>query len=133
MSFVGGDLHTSFPPRWQESVCQIRQSQCFGGDSDRGRSTTPGSSIAAIYLAVQRAAEQSAFRAGWPSRYLGAKLMTYLRRFLQLPANESSVGLMLRLSIVLLGLMSIALVWQAEIIANQREVIRWLEEMKIGA
>ena len=59
--------------------------------------------------------------------------MTYLRRFLQLPANESSVGLMLRLSIVLLGLMSIALVWQAEIIANQREVIRWLEEMKIGA
>ena len=59
--------------------------------------------------------------------------MTYLRRFLQLPANESSVGLMLSLSIVLLGLMSIALVWQAEIIANQREVIRWLEEMKIGA
>ena len=59
--------------------------------------------------------------------------MTYLRRFLQLPANESSVSLMLSLSIVLLGLMSIALVWQAEIIANQREVIRWLEEMKIGA
>jgi hypothetical protein len=59
--------------------------------------------------------------------------MAYLRRFLQLPANESSLGLMLSLSIVLLGLMSIALVWQAEIIANQREVIRWLEEMKIGA
>jgi hypothetical protein len=59
--------------------------------------------------------------------------MAYLRRFLQLPANESSVGLVLSLCIVLLGLMSIALVWQAEIIANQREVIRWLEEMKIGA
>jgi hypothetical protein len=59
--------------------------------------------------------------------------MAYLRRLLQLPANESSLGLMLSLSIVLLGLMSIALVWQAEIIANQREVIRWLEEMKIGA
>ena len=59
--------------------------------------------------------------------------MAYLRRFLQLPANESSVALMLSVSIVLLGLMSIALVWQAEIIANQREVIRWLEEMKIGA
>ena len=59
--------------------------------------------------------------------------MAYLRRFLHLPANESSLGLMLSLSIVLLGLMSIALVWQAEIIANQREVIRWLEEMKIGA
>jgi hypothetical protein len=39
----------------------------------------------------------------------------------------------LSLSVVALGLMSIALVWQAEIIANQREVIRWLEAMKIGA
>jgi hypothetical protein len=60
-------------------------------------------------------------RTSRPGQYQGAKLMAYLRRFLQLPANESSVGLMLSLSIVLLGLMSIALVWQAEIIANQRE------------
>jgi len=59
--------------------------------------------------------------------------MAYLRRFLQLPADESTLGLVLSLSIVVLGLMSIALVWQAEIIANQREVIRWLEGMKIGA
>jgi len=59
--------------------------------------------------------------------------MAYLRRFLQLPAEESTQGLVLSLSIVVLGLMSIALVWQAEIIANQREVIRWLEGMKIGA
>jgi hypothetical protein len=58
--------------------------------------------------------------------------MAYLRRFLQLPANESSLGLVLSLSIVVLGLMSMALVWQAEIIANQREVIRWLEGIKIG-
>ena len=58
--------------------------------------------------------------------------MAYLRRFLQLPANESSLGLV-SLSVVALGLMSIALVWQAEIIANQREVIHWLEGMKIGA
>jgi len=64
---------------------------------------------------------------------IGAKPMAYLRKFLQLPANESSVGLVLSLSIVVLGFMSIALVWQAEIIANQREVIRWLEAMKIGA
>jgi hypothetical protein len=59
--------------------------------------------------------------------------MPYLRRFLQLPANESSLGLVLSLSVVALGLMSIALVWQAEIIANQREMIRWLEAMKMGA
>ena len=63
----------------------------------------------------------------------GAKPMAYLRRFLQLPANEPSISLVLSLSIVVLGFLSLALVWQAEIIANQREVIRWLEAMKIGA
>jgi hypothetical protein len=31
--------------------------------------------------------------------------MAYLRRFLQLPANESSLGLVLSLSVVALGLM----------------------------
>jgi hypothetical protein len=36
------------------------------------------------------------------------------------------------LSVVVLGIMSIALVWQAEIIANQPEVIRRLEALKIG-
>jgi len=59
--------------------------------------------------------------------------MAYVRKYLQLPANESSVSLVLSLSVVVLGFMSVALVWQAEIIANQREVIRWLEAMKIGA
>jgi hypothetical protein len=58
--------------------------------------------------------------------------MAYLQRLLQLPANESSVGLVLSLSVVVLGIMSIALVRQAEIIANQREVIRGLEALKIG-
>jgi len=28
--------------------------------------------------------------------------------------------------------MSIALVWQAQIIANQRDVIRWLATLKLG-
>jgi hypothetical protein len=59
--------------------------------------------------------------------------VVFLRKFLQLPVNESSVSLVLGVSVVALGLMSLALVWQAEIIANQREVIRWLEAMKIGA
>jgi hypothetical protein len=58
--------------------------------------------------------------------------MAYLGRLLQLPANESSVGLVLSLSVVVLGIMSKALAWQAEIIANQREVIRGLESPKIG-
>jgi hypothetical protein len=59
--------------------------------------------------------------------------MAYLRRMLGVPATESSLGLMLTLCIVTLGLMSVALLWQAQIIANQRDVIRWLETVKFGA
>ena len=59
--------------------------------------------------------------------------MERVRRFFQIPATESSLGLVLSLCIVTMGLMSIALVWQAQIIANQRDVIRWLEILKLGA
>jgi hypothetical protein len=59
--------------------------------------------------------------------------MSHLRRMMQVPANESSLGLVLGFCIVTLGLMSLALVWQAQIIANQRDVIRWLEILKLGA
>ena len=59
--------------------------------------------------------------------------MKQLRRMLQVPATETSMGVVLSLCIVTLGLMSIALVWQAQIIANQRDVIRWLEILKLGA
>jgi hypothetical protein len=59
--------------------------------------------------------------------------MNQLRRMLQVPATETSMGLVLSLCIVTLGLMSVALVWQAQIIANQRDVIRWLEILKLGA
>ena len=59
--------------------------------------------------------------------------MAYLRRMFGVPATESSLGLMLSLCIVTLGLMSVALLWQAQIIANQRDVIRWLETVKFGA
>jgi len=31
-----------------------------------------------------------------------------------------------------MSFMSIALVWQAQIIANQREAIQWLERFKFG-
>lgn len=59
--------------------------------------------------------------------------MAYLRRLFHVPVNESSLGLVLSLCIVTLGLMSIALVWQAQIIANQRDDIRWLETVKFGS
>jgi hypothetical protein len=42
------------------------------------------------------------------------------------------MGIVLALCIVAMGLMSMALLWQAQIIANQREAIQWLETLKFG-
>jgi hypothetical protein len=58
--------------------------------------------------------------------------MAWLRRVLRLPAQESTIGIVLIFSVITMSFMSIALVWQAQIIANQREAIRWLEQMKFG-
>jgi hypothetical protein len=58
--------------------------------------------------------------------------MAWLRRRLHLPAQESNVGLVLVFCVITMSFMSVALVWQAQIIANQREAIRWLEQLKFG-
>jgi hypothetical protein len=58
--------------------------------------------------------------------------MVWLRRVCNIPAQESNVGLVLMFCIVSMSFMSIALVWQAQIIANQREAIQWLERLKFG-
>jgi hypothetical protein len=58
--------------------------------------------------------------------------MPWLRRVFRLPASESNIGLVLMLCIISMSCMSIALVWQAQIIANQREAIQWLERLKFG-
>jgi hypothetical protein len=59
--------------------------------------------------------------------------MAWLRRVLRLPAPESNIGLVLMLCVITMSFMSIALVWQAQIIANQREAIQWLEQLKFGS
>jgi hypothetical protein len=59
--------------------------------------------------------------------------MAWLRRILHLPAQESKIGLVLVLCVITMSFMSIALVWQAQIIANQREAIEWLEQFKFGS
>jgi hypothetical protein len=58
--------------------------------------------------------------------------MAWLRRVLRVPAHESNIGLILVFCIITMSFMSIALVWQAQIIANQREAIQWLEQLKFG-
>ncbi len=62
-------------------------------------------------------------------RYL---TMSWLRRAFTLPVHESKVTLVLMLCLVSLSMMSVALVWQAQIIASQREAIQWLQSFKFG-
>lgn len=58
--------------------------------------------------------------------------MEWMRRVLRSEIHESHVGIALILSLLLMSAMSIALVWQAQIFANQRDAIRWLEQVKRG-
>ena len=53
--------------------------------------------------------------------------MDRLRRFFVMPASETQMGLVLALCIFTMSLMSIALVWQAQVIAKQNAVIHMME------
>jgi len=58
--------------------------------------------------------------------------MAWLRRVFRVPAHESNVALILVFCVISMSFMSLALVWQAQFIANQREAIQWLEQLKFG-
>lgn len=58
--------------------------------------------------------------------------MSWLARCLRVPASESQKTFLLVVCIVAMSVMAVGLVWQAEIIAHQREAIRWLETAKLG-
>ncbi|HMD44117.1 MAG TPA: hypothetical protein VKH45_13655 [Candidatus Acidoferrum sp.] len=53
--------------------------------------------------------------------------MAWLQRILRVPASETQMGLVIALCIFTMSVMSIALVWQAQVIAKQNAVIRMLE------
>ena len=58
--------------------------------------------------------------------------MEWLRRVFRSEIHESHLGVALILCLMVMSAMSIALVWQAQVIANQRDAIRWLEQLKAG-
>ena len=58
--------------------------------------------------------------------------MDRIARFLRLPASESLKTIVIAVCVVAMSIMSVGLVWQAQIIANQREAIHWLETLKFG-
>jgi len=47
-------------------------------------------------------------------------------RWLTVPAGESQLSLALCVSLLMMGLMLWALLWQADVIDYQRNIIRWL-------
>ena len=53
--------------------------------------------------------------------------MEWIRRVLHVPATETQTGVVLGFCIFAMSVMSIVLVWQAQIIANQKAVIRMFE------
>jgi len=53
--------------------------------------------------------------------------MERIRRLLHAPATETQTGVVLGLCIFAMSVMAVVLVWQAQIIASQRAVIRMFE------
>ena len=47
-------------------------------------------------------------------------------------ASESQKGLVLAVCLIMMSVMCVALIWQAQIISNQREDIKWLYTLKLG-
>ena len=58
--------------------------------------------------------------------------MEWIRRVFRSEIRESHLGVTLIVCLLVMSAMSIALVWQAQVIANQRDTIRWLEQLKAG-
>jgi hypothetical protein len=47
-------------------------------------------------------------------------------------ATESQKNLVLVVCILVMSVLCIGVIWQAQIIANQREDIKWLQTIKVG-
>ncbi|HEY2819676.1 MAG TPA: hypothetical protein VGJ06_01440 [Candidatus Acidoferrum sp.] len=48
------------------------------------------------------------------------------------PASESQKNVVLVVCLLMMSVMCIGLIWQAQIIANQKEDIKWLQTLKFG-
>ena len=48
------------------------------------------------------------------------------------PASESQKGFVLTACLLVMAAMCIGIIWQAQVIANQRENIKWLQTIKFG-
>jgi hypothetical protein len=63
--------------------------------------------------------------------------MAWIARFFRLPvfrlpASETQKTFVIAVCVVAMSVMAVGLVWQAEVIASQRQAIQWLESSKLG-
>jgi len=58
--------------------------------------------------------------------------MTLIGRYFKTPASETQKTLIIAICVFMMSVMTIGLLWQAEIIANPREAIHWLDTAKFG-
>lgn len=58
--------------------------------------------------------------------------MDLIRRIINVPATETQTGIVLALCIFAMSVMSIVLVWQAQIIARQNAVIHMIQS-RVGS
>ena len=58
--------------------------------------------------------------------------MRALIKRLSIPASESQLSVALALSVLVMSFLLCGIVWQSEIIAKQRDVIRWLWSLHGG-
>ena len=56
----------------------------------------------------------------------------WLFRRLAVPATESQMAVALAISVVAMSLMLWAILWQSDVIAYQRDIIRWMWSSKYG-
>ena len=56
----------------------------------------------------------------------------WLLRRLAVPATESQMAVALAISVVAMSLMLWAILWQSDVIAYQRDIIRWIWSWKYG-
>jgi len=58
--------------------------------------------------------------------------MDWIARCFHIPASETQKSIVIAASIVVMGMMAVGLVWQAEVSRWVLVAIRWLETVKFG-
>ena len=69
---------------------------------------------------------------GIEAQFLENLMASPFSRLQQVPASESQKNVVLVICVLVMSVLCIGLIWQAQIIANQRDDIKWLQELKFG-